>query len=171
MIRSVVLVVLGLVTACSEQPSTARHDATATPPPALPTPTADMLAAKQVAQRYFDSLRSGDYAGALALWSDDAATVTGGIKAFAAASRAQGRFEGRAGDPTAVRESGALRYVLVESSARVVSPSGKVSDQSGVVMLKRSARDAGGWRIWGTDIRPRRCKTGQVARGLGCVQA
>ncbi len=130
-----------------------------------------MLAAKQVAQRYFDLLRVDDYAAALALWSDDSTTVALGGQAFAAAAKAQGRFEGRAGEPTTTRDSGDTRFVLVESSAHVRSPKGKVSDLAGVLMLKRPTRDGGVWRIWGTDIRPRRCRNNTVARGLGCVAA
>ena len=172
MFRQVLLATLALLTACSGQPQGTNQSAAAavTPSPKPSAPTTDMLAAKKVAQLYFDRLHAGDYAGALALWSEDAASANGGLKSFASASRAEGRFEGRAGDPTGVRDSGGMRYVLVESSARVTSPKGRVSERAGVVMLKQPAQNRESWRIWGIDIRPRHCRDGQVARGLGCVQ-
>lgn len=170
MVRTILVAIAGLLTACSAQPQPASQ-AAATPVPARAAPTADALAAKQVAQRYFDLLRTGAYAEAWALWSDDTASAAGGLKAFAAASRAQGRFEGKAGDPTDVREKDGIRFVLVESTARVTAADGKASDQAGVLMLKRPARDGAAWRIWGVDIRRRHCSKGQVAQGLGCVPA
>lgn len=170
MVRHVALMALVFLAACSRHDNAANQSAIAPVAPVPVAPTADTLAAKQVAQRYFDLLRAGDHAGALALWSDDATGIADGVKAFAAASRARGRYEGKAGDPTETRDTDGMRYVLVEASARVTSPKGKVSDEQGAVMLKRPVRGGAPWRIWGIDVRPRHCKGSQVARGFGCVQ-
>ena len=171
MLRTILFASLGALTACSSQPQPANHNGAATALPTPAAPTADALAAKQVVAHYFDLMRAEDFAQAWALWSDGPPPAAGELKAFVAASRAQGRFDGRAGDPSGVRDDAGTRYVLVEASARATAPNGRVTEQAGVVMLKRPVDDGATWRIWGIDVRPRHCRKGQVAKGLGCVAA
>lgn len=169
MFRTILFAGLSALAACSAPPQPANQRDAAAPLPTPAAPTADALAAKRVVERYFDLMRARDYAQAWTLWSEGPAPAAGGRKAFIAASKAKGRFDGRAGDPSVVRDDTGTRYILVEASARVTAPVGKVTEQAGVVMLKRPVADGAPWRIWGIDIRPRHCRNGQVARGLGCV--
>ena len=169
MLRLVAYSGLIFLAACSHRAEPSNQAAAAVPTPASAQPSADALAAKAVAARYFDLLRAGDYTGALALWNADAAVATGGAASFARAMRATGTFDARADTPSAVRDSGGERFVLVDAAARITPAGGPAKDQYGVVMLKRPV--AGGeWRIWGVDIRGRHCREGETPRGLGCVR-
>lgn len=158
-------VALALAAACSRptQPSP-----TPTPaPPSAPAPTADTLAAKAVAQDYFDRLKARDWRGAHALWVPGAA---GPLPAFTAALSKPTSFTGSAGAPSEVRTTDGVDYVLIEAATDTTDAAHMKTARSGVVMLKRPTGGAAPWRIWGTDIRPRHCKAGEQARGAGCVK-
>lgn len=170
--RSPVLSVIIVLTSCSG-PTVSTNEATfnssSVNSSAAPR-TAEALAAKAVTQKYFDRLGAGEHAQALALWSDDAAVKRAGVEPFVAANRALGSYKGRAGEPAGIRDSSGVRYALVEASARIVSPKGKVTNEYGVVMLKHAVNGDDAWRIWGMDLRPRHCRKGTVPQGLGCIK-
>lgn len=171
MFRAAALSVPLLLASCSGSGDAPKGTATATPAAvATPAPpTAEALAAQRVVQDYFDRLHVGDTAAAFALWSRDSSVATGGAKQFAAAMPAAGRFAGQAGEPTAIKETDGMRFVLVEAAARVTSLKRPPLQEYGVMMLKRPAAADGAWRIWGQDLRPRHCPKGQTPRGLGCI--
>ena len=166
MYRLIAIASLIYLSGCSEKPRSARQAETARTTPRPSASSAEALAAKRVAEQYFDLLRARNYSTAWSLWVGDAA---GGREAFIAASKVRGSFDGRAGEPSAIREADGMRYILIEATGRSIAPNGKAVDQAGVVMLKRPAARRGDWRIWGADIRQRHCPKGQVVKALGCV--
>ena len=142
---------------------------------AAPAPSPDALAARQVAQRYFDLLAAKDYRGAYLLWGNGGADAGGSLAAFTKAQGDLASFEGKAGTPTAIRTSGGQHYILVEAQAVARPRTGRPSHRSGVVMLRRSAdpqeadADKRQWRIWGMDVRQRRCRQAERGQALGCA--
>ncbi len=163
-------VVLALVLAgCSSQPSgqdATPHVAKGKSGQPLrgnePATSPSAAEAKAVVTRYFKAIDAKDYTAAWKLWGNGGADSHATAPQFAALFDAYTLYEPTVGEPTEIKANGDQQYIMVTAKAKVrFKRDGILRDQSGFVMLKRSA-DTGEtdpekreWRIWGTDIRVR----------------
>lgn len=116
--------------------------------------------AKEVVQHYFDLIGAHRYTDARLLWGDGGVDSKASPAGFADSFAQYSQYQPSVGEPTAVTSRDGMQYVAVTVNVHVkAEATGKQSDLTGSVMLRRSAdanepsADKRDWRIWGTDIR------------------